>query len=550
MVDAALDAAQDEISSKLAEVESRELANIEVALERMRGGKYGLCEICNGKIPLARLNALPYATSCIECQRATENAGAGGGYAGDWSRVLDGGDGRRRHLVQRSRSVLSFGELRQRFRAAAALSDYNRRAFRRAALVARRRDSLPLESFVHAAGSACDASLVSSRYCARCLSRYCWLARPRSTASRPAGRRTPVSFGPTDRDRLYDELHRDVAAMDRELSIYKRVVQLVAPSVVHVQAKPLADYRFGRDVEEAGSGVVVRMGERDYVLTNRHVVKHSDPEHIRLELSDGRQISPTQHRSATPKPTSPCWSSTSPDLVPARIGDSDDVEIGDVVMAFGNPFNLRQSVTRGIISGKGRVEPRPGRRRRRLPELHADRRRHQPRQQRRAAGEPSRRGDRPEHGHRQQLRRQRRHRLLDPHQHRRQRHAAAGRDGPRRVRLPRRHARRLLRRPRRAIRRPAAADGHAREERDRPARPPRWPGCRSTTSSCASTARRSKTTSTSSAWSSSRTSAGRSRWRCFATGQYVTVQALIGRLEDFVDAGRAGDAESLSARAI
>jgi DnaK suppressor protein len=91
VVDVALDAVQDEISSKLAEVESRELANIEVALERMRAGKYGLCEICNGKIPLARLNALPYATSCIECQRASETAGTGGAYSGDWSRVLDGG---------------------------------------------------------------------------------------------------------------------------------------------------------------------------------------------------------------------------------------------------------------------------------------------------------------------------------------------------------------------------------------------------------------------------------------------------------------------------
>lgn len=91
VVDAALDAAQDEISSKLAEVESRELANIEVALERMRSGSYGVCEICSGKIPLARLTALPYVTTCIECQRASEQAGAGGGYAGDWSRVLDGG---------------------------------------------------------------------------------------------------------------------------------------------------------------------------------------------------------------------------------------------------------------------------------------------------------------------------------------------------------------------------------------------------------------------------------------------------------------------------
>ncbi len=91
VVDAALDAAQDEISSKLAEVESRELGSIEVALERMRSGSYGLCEICNCKIPLARLNALPYATSCIDCQRVMESSGGGGGYAGDWSRVLDGG---------------------------------------------------------------------------------------------------------------------------------------------------------------------------------------------------------------------------------------------------------------------------------------------------------------------------------------------------------------------------------------------------------------------------------------------------------------------------
>jgi DnaK suppressor protein len=91
VVDAALDAAQDEISSQLAEVESRELANIERALARMRSGSYGQCEGCNNKIPLARLNALPYATSCIECQRAAESGAGGGGANGDWSRVLDTG---------------------------------------------------------------------------------------------------------------------------------------------------------------------------------------------------------------------------------------------------------------------------------------------------------------------------------------------------------------------------------------------------------------------------------------------------------------------------
>lgn len=75
VMDAALDSAQDEISSQLAEVESRELASIEHALERMRDGDYGLCEVCEGKIPMARLNALPYATICITCQREIERTG-------------------------------------------------------------------------------------------------------------------------------------------------------------------------------------------------------------------------------------------------------------------------------------------------------------------------------------------------------------------------------------------------------------------------------------------------------------------------------------------
>jgi len=89
VIDAALDSAQDEINSQLAEVESRELAHIEMALEQMRQGNYGVCQICEVKIPMARLNALPYATTCIECQREAERQGAHGGGDSDWSRVND-----------------------------------------------------------------------------------------------------------------------------------------------------------------------------------------------------------------------------------------------------------------------------------------------------------------------------------------------------------------------------------------------------------------------------------------------------------------------------
>lgn len=89
VVDAALDSVQDEISSQLAEVESRELARIETALERMREGQYGVCEGCGISIPMARLAALPYATMCIKCQRESEHEGGAGGRGDDWGRLLD-----------------------------------------------------------------------------------------------------------------------------------------------------------------------------------------------------------------------------------------------------------------------------------------------------------------------------------------------------------------------------------------------------------------------------------------------------------------------------
>src|SRR3954447_3962779 len=74
-VDAAVDTANDEISSQLAEIESRELSQIEHALKRIVQGYYGRCEFCGGKIAEARLNALPYTNSCIDCQRENERTG-------------------------------------------------------------------------------------------------------------------------------------------------------------------------------------------------------------------------------------------------------------------------------------------------------------------------------------------------------------------------------------------------------------------------------------------------------------------------------------------
>ena len=70
--DVAFESGSDEMASQLAELDSRELTQIERALRRLEKGTYGVCESCSQKIPLGRLNALPYSTMCIECKREME----------------------------------------------------------------------------------------------------------------------------------------------------------------------------------------------------------------------------------------------------------------------------------------------------------------------------------------------------------------------------------------------------------------------------------------------------------------------------------------------
>ena len=89
VVDFACDSATSEIGSQLAEFSSRELQQVENALQKMQQGSYGKCDGCQKNIPLARLQALPYAALCISCQRAAEEAGVEPGAAVDWSQILD-----------------------------------------------------------------------------------------------------------------------------------------------------------------------------------------------------------------------------------------------------------------------------------------------------------------------------------------------------------------------------------------------------------------------------------------------------------------------------
>lgn len=91
--DQAFDSGSEEVSSQLAQLESRELSQIERALARLKHGIYGQCEGCQKKIPVARLNALPYSTTCVDCQQEFEHYGAWGGRGKEgWDKVSEAGD--------------------------------------------------------------------------------------------------------------------------------------------------------------------------------------------------------------------------------------------------------------------------------------------------------------------------------------------------------------------------------------------------------------------------------------------------------------------------
>jgi DnaK suppressor protein len=89
--DQAFGSGSDEVHFQLAELESRELNQVEKALARLKQGTYGVCEGCAKKIPVARLNALPFSTTCIECQREMELYGPRYRASADWEKVETAG---------------------------------------------------------------------------------------------------------------------------------------------------------------------------------------------------------------------------------------------------------------------------------------------------------------------------------------------------------------------------------------------------------------------------------------------------------------------------
>ena len=96
----------------------------------------------------------------------------------------------------------------------------------------------------------------------------------------------------------------------------------------------------------AGSGVIVD-GERGLVITNFHVVQNAQA--VEVGLKDGRKL-PADPVALAPDLDLAVLRINAKDLPSLELGDSSKLQVGDYVLAIGNPFNLGQTVTSGIIS--------------------------------------------------------------------------------------------------------------------------------------------------------------------------------------------------------
>lgn len=171
----------------------------------------------------------------------------------------------------------------------------------------------------------------------------------------------------------------DDTPLDRssQATSYAPVVKKVAPSVVNIYSTkiirvrpvpfpffddPIFRWFFGEDeiqryrrpqtqrAQNLGSGVIVT--EDGYILTNTHVVEGADE--VKVALADGKREYTAKIVGIDRQTDVAVLKVEARGLPAITLGDSDKLEVGDVVLAIGNPFGVGQTVTKGIVSAKRR----------------------------------------------------------------------------------------------------------------------------------------------------------------------------------------------------
>ena len=147
--------------------------------------------------------------------------------------------------------------------------------------------------------------------------------------------------------------------------VFNLVVRKVEPCVVHIDVEQVPGSNQdemvlmvpGRRqplVEGQGSGFII--DPAGYIVTNRHVVQNASG--IRVNLADGRKIQEVTLVGDDELTDLAVLKINAADLSAATWGDSDDLDVGDWVLAVGNPYGLDRTVTCGIISATKRRKSR------------------------------------------------------------------------------------------------------------------------------------------------------------------------------------------------
>ncbi len=168
-------------------------------------------------------------------------------------------------------------------------------------------------------------------------------------------------------------LFLNLNAHSQELKSFAELVKQVEPSVVNISTTqiikaqrptPFDFFRefFGespfefdqpRDFQRQSLGSGVLISEDGYILTNNHVIK--DANIIKVRLYRSKEDIEATVVGKDPKIDIALLKINRNNLPFAKLGDSDKMEVGDWVIAIGNPFGLSHTVTKGIVSAKGRV---------------------------------------------------------------------------------------------------------------------------------------------------------------------------------------------------